>query len=128
MERIWIRSSVVYLFICIVSWFATLFIRAGLYAILFGSIILVGSLIMWVTGLVYLNRPAAANGLIGKFHFGMFQLGVPCILLAWFLSFMEVSISIQVISCAIGIAFLMLGLGLFLLNIVHHHNYKEKIQ
>ena len=122
MEKIWFRMAIVYFFICTVAWIICLFTAAGLHAYLFGSIQLIGSLVMWMTGLYYLRRAPAANKLLGKFHFWMYQFGFPPFLMALYLLFAHKAVTSQIVLFSIGIGFLALGTVLFVLNMLQHRN------
>lgn len=126
MTRIWNRTAIVYLSLCIVAWVATLFVNAGLHMILVGSIILVGSLIMWLTGLIHRIRPGASNHILALFHFWFYQFGTPALLLAYYLTHTERAPDLALALFSVGGAFIVLGTVLFVIVIGQQGGFMKK--
>ncbi|WLV24106.1 hypothetical protein QR721_10720 [Aciduricibacillus chroicocephali] len=126
MTKIWNRTAIVYLSLCIAAWVSTLFVKAGLHMILIGSTILVGGLIMWLAGLIHKKRPCISEHILALFHFWFYQFGTPALLLAFYLTLYGQAPDLALALFSVGGAFMVLGTILFIIVIRQQGGFMKK--
>ena len=117
MSALWIRSSIVYLVLCLIAWVSTLFVEGGLQMILIGSTILIGALIMSLCGAIHKRRPRLAEQTLALFHFCFYQVGTPALLVAFYLTLEEKIPDLRLALFSVGGSFMFLGTVLFVIGI-----------
>jgi len=118
MGNIWIRIALLYLLLAVLLGTVGLVTQWGPVLMLFAAVLLGGWLAGSLMGLIYLHFMEAADRIIGKFHFWLYQIGLLFFLTGLVLSFLPgVMPAVSMAVLAIGSSFLALGCLLFVMNL-----------
>ncbi|GAB4071951.1 hypothetical protein GCM10028778_00530 [Barrientosiimonas marina] len=73
-----------------------------------------------IIGLVYTAYPKAGNSILGKWHFWLYNLGLPILLLSMFMVQIEGLLSFSHIFTFTGGTAVAIGVVLFIINVFKH--------